>query len=559
MVLFDEEKQRETLQELRSHDAEQFAAAVAEKQGLPYVDLTGMPINTDALRLIKEDAAREAEVAAFDLIGKRVRVGFRSPSKSQGQEIINALEQEGYSIEPYMISQKSLEKAWSRYKDISYATQTKAGLLDISLDEIATLSKELKNTHEVAREIEKTLSMKGSHRITRLSEVIMAGALALGASDIHIEPQQNGVAVRMRLDGILVPVLSIDFDTYKLLLSRIKLLSGLKLNVSESAQDGRFTLDIQGREIEMRTSVLPGTYGESILLRILDPDTLDIPMNELGMLPHIQALVENELKKPNGMILNTGPTGSGKTTALYAFLRSVQKPGLKVITIEDPVEYRLEGVVQTQVNPEKNYTFHEGLRSALRQDPDIIMIGEIRDSETAATAIHAALTGHLVFSTLHTNNAAGTFPRLVDLSVNPDVIGSAINIAMAQRLVRKLCNNCKKEVPVNHRLQELIDRILKKAPHEEEWGELLPAKKVWEPVGCNKCNSTGYDGRIAIFEAILIDKAVDTLIKERASEPEIAKAAESQNVMSMAQDGLTKVLRGITALAELERVVDLTK
>jgi len=362
--------------------------------------------------------------------------------------------------------------------------------------------------------------------------------------------------LRYRLDGVLVDVLTFDQETYKLTLSRLKLLSGLKLNVEAQAQDGRFSIKIKGDEIELRTSILPGNYAETMVLRILNPKSIGVELEQLGLEEKLRARIEKEIQKPNGMILNTGPTGSGKTTTLYAFLRKVNKPETKIITIEDPIEYHLQGLVQTQVD-KKNYTFAAGLRSALRQDPDIIMVGEIRDGEVAETAINAALTGHLVFSTLHTNDAAGSFPRLIDLGVDEKVISSAVNVAMAQRLVRTLCKACKQERAATPEEQALIDKHLSRI-HDKA---LVPAetKKVWAaaPQGCAECHGRGYKGRVGVFEAVFMDQKVEEILRQKPSGREIATAAQEQGIPTMQQDGILKVLRGVTSMEELGRVVDL--
>jgi type II secretory ATPase GspE/PulE/Tfp pilus assembly ATPase PilB-like protein len=346
-----------------------------------------------------------------------------------------------------------------------------------------------------------------------------------------------------------------DKETYGLLLSRIKLLSGLKLNVKSEAQDGRFSIKIGDGEIEIRTSILPGAYDESIVMRILNPKSIQVPLEDLGINQKLLNVLLKEIDRPNGMVLTTGPTGSGKTTTLYAFLRKIYSPEVKIITIEDPIEYHLKGIVQTQVETEKNYTFASGLRSALRQDPDIIMVGEIRDNETAQIAINSALTGHLVFSTLHTNDAAGSFPRLIDLGVNPKVISSAISIALAQRLVRKLCPLCKKEVTLEGSDKEIVEKILSTVVDKTQIPE--NKKSIWKSVGCDKCNNSGYKGRTGIYEGILITEEIDKVIEYSTSEKEIAKTAAPQGILNMSQDGIIKVLNGMTSLDELERVISL--
>ncbi|MBL7045126.1 MAG: Flp pilus assembly complex ATPase component TadA, partial [Parcubacteria group bacterium] len=418
MVTFDETKSNKMVEELHKKEEEELANILSSKYNLQYIDLSRVPINTDALQLINEDTAKAAEMAIFNKVGKKLSVAVRSPNKEEAVSTIKELEDRGYSITSFMVSSASIERAVSRYKDISHSVEAKSGVLDISGEDIKNTLNELKNINDARKVIEETLKIKKSYRISKILEIILAGGLSSEASDVHIEPEEESIRLRYRLDGVLIDITNFDQETYGLLLSRIKLTSGLKLNVKNKAQDGRFSIKIDQDDIEIRTSILPGAYGEAIVMRILNPETIALPMEELGIEKKLFEILEKEIAKPNGMILTTGPTGSGKTTTLYGFLKKVQTPGKKIITIEDPIEYHLPGIVQTQVD-EKNYTFGNGLRSTLRQDPDIIMVGEIRDEDVASTAINAALTGHLVFSTLHTNNAAGSFPRLIDLGINP--------------------------------------------------------------------------------------------------------------------------------------------
>jgi len=556
-IKFNEDKQRQKIAGLREQEEEGFAEAMAQKYKLPYVDLGVTPVNIDALRIIKEGDAREAEVAAFNILNKRISVGIISPNNQKTITAIENLKDRGYSPILFMISHQSMEKVWERYKDLSYALETKGGALDIANEEIQEIIKTVKGAPDIKNLIETVIREKKSYRISRILEVMLAGAIAVNASDVHIEPEENFVRLRYRLDGVLNDILEFDRDTFGLLLSRIKLISNLKLNL-KGAQDGRFSIRLGDEEIEIRTSLLPGGYGESVVLRVLNPNAISVPLEELGIEKKLLDLLLKELKKPNGMILNTGPTGSGKTTTLYAFLKKIHTPGIKIITIENPVEYHLPGIVQTQTDEDKGYTFLEGLRSALRQDPDVIMVGEIRDEETAEIAVNSALTGHLVFSTLHTNNAAGTFPRLIDLGVNPKVITSAINIAMAQRLVRKLCPNCKKEAVPNTQEQKLIKETLASIK-DKSYIEGLQENKVYVGSGCEKCGFSGFKGRTGIYEAIISDEKIEAVVKENPSEREIAKAAENQGILNMKEDGIIKVLRGITSLDELGRVIDLSE
>ena len=551
MVEFNEKEQEQRVEELRKREEEELARILSGKYGVQYADLSQGSIHTDALRLIKEEDSRAFEVAGFKKVGKKLSVAVLSPARRETQQIIKELERLGYEVEVFMVSHQSLNRAWGRYKDLSFSVASKAGVLDISGEEIVSLIKKLSTIDDVRRSIEEVLKMKKAYRISRILETVLAGAFALSASDIHIEPEESTVRLRYRLNGVLTDILEFDTETFNLLLSRIKILSGLKLNVKNRAQDGRFSVNIHNSDTEIRTSALPGAYGESIVMRILNPETISVPLEELGIEPKLRALIEKEITRPNGMILNTGPTGSGKTTTLYAFLKKIHRPEIKIITIENPIEYHLPGIVQTQTKGEE-YTFAGGLRSALRQDPDVIMVGEIRTEEVASTAINAALTGHLVFSTLHTNTAAGTFPRLIDLGVNPKIIGSAINLTMAQRLVRKLKDEYKKEVMLSGRDKEIVDSVLSSIVDRN----LIPKNTtvVWET---KEDTPDAYKGRIGIFEAILVNEEIEDLIKKSPSEREIAHAARKQGFLTMEQDGVIKALQGITSLSELRRVIDL--
>ncbi len=549
----DDTKRDERLGELRRREEEQLAEMLAGKYGVDYVDLTNKSIDTDALRLIPEDVARATEVAAFRKINKKVFVGMRAPEREDSIKSIRALESLGYEARRFIVSRASLEHAWERFRDISYATETEAGVLTLSNETIQQMLAVVKTLKDLKEAVAGHSASKDVHRVSRILEVIMAGALSLGASDVHLEPEDEIVRMRCRLDGVLTEITQFDFTTYGLISSRIKLLSGLKLNIKNAAQDGRFSIVVNEKEIEIRSSVLPGAYAETIVMRILDPSTIALPFEKLGFDSYLMKIFEAEIAKPNGLILNTGPTGSGKTTTLYAFLRRVHDPGIKIVTIEDPIEYHLPGIVQTQVS--KSYTFASGLRSTLRQDPDIIMVGEIRDAEVAATAVHASLTGHLVFSTLHTNDAAGTFPRLISMGISPEILGASLTVAMAQRLVRKLCTNCAVKVPIEGDTKVAIDALIKTTPHPEDLPE--DHGSMWIPKGCEKCGGLGYKGRITVVEVILMDREMEAAVRTTSSERELWKAAQHQDIRRMAHDGVIKVLRGVTSFEELDRMVNL--
>lgn len=553
MVTFDEDKQNKKVDELLKKEEEELAKMLSQKYGIEYLDLSRLSIETDGLRLIPEADAREAKLAVFEMTGHKLKVAVLSPENDATLRALDDLKQHGYGLTMFMVSKASLERAWGRYKEISFASETKAGVLDISNEEIESFVSKVRSLNDVQALIEEILKQKKGLRISRILEIVLAGALSMGASDVHVEPEETDVRLRYRLDGVLTDILRFDKETFQLLLSRIKLLSRLKLNVKNMAQDGRFSIKISNDEIEIRTSLLPGAYSDSIVLRILNPKAISVPMEELGIPEKLYQVLDREIKKPNGMLLTTGPTGSGKTTTLYAFLRKIHKPEIKIITIEDPIEYHLPGVVQTQAD-HKEYTFASGLRSALRQDPDVLMVGEIRDAETAEVAIQAANTGHFVLSTLHTNSAAGAFPRLIDLDINPKVMSSTINVVLAQRLLRKVCPECAKEIEIPPEIKKIFDEILKDTP---EIPSDLQREKMWQAVGCEKCGNLGYKGRLGIFEAILMDESINKVVNEDPNEAEIMRAAKDQQMWNMKEDGIIKVLSGITTYDELLRVIDL--
>lgn len=558
MTDFNEDKQNSRLDEIRKKEEEDVAQILAHRHNLTYINLYPVPINTDALRLIEEADARAGKMAVFNLVGKKIDVALVSIENPLTKQVLDQLERKGYEPRIFMVSPLGLEKAWSRYTDLSHAEVSRTGSLEISSEQIAALVAKTKNIDDIKKQVDEVMQTKKAYRVSMIIETILAGALATKSSDIHIEPEENYANLRYRIDGVLIQILQFDRATMDQITSRIKLLSGLKLNVKNEAQDGRFSIKITEGDIEIRTSVLPGSYAESIVLRLLNPKSIAVPLEEMGMSENLLKILLAEIAKPNGMLLTTGPTGSGKTTTLYAFLRKVYDPGIKILTIEDPVEYHLPGITQTQVDDEKGYTFLNGLRAALRQDPDVIMVGEIRDEETAKIAINAALTGHLVFSTLHTNNAAGAFPRLIDLGVNPKVISSAINATIAQRLLRKLCTECKKEIEPSTETKQFLEKVLASIRLPEPKAGLTTTK-VFTAVGCDKCNKTGYKGRVGIYEVILKSPELDLLINNNPSEREIKKVAADKGFLDMRQDGVIKILKGITDLDELGRVIDLNE
>ncbi len=560
-IQFNDDKQKKNLVDLRKQEEEDLIEAIAEeKYGIPPINLASLTIDNDALRSMEQKEAMDEEIAPFKLLGKDIHVAVHSPQPDKLEHLKEYFSSHGFIPHFYMASHASLEKAWERYNEISYASESKAGSISIEGSALAKIMADIHNIDDIKKAITETEKDK-SHMTSHILEIALAGAIAINASDLHFEPEEHTVRLRFRIDGILQTIMEIPPVVHKFINSRIKLLSGLKITASSIAQDGRFSIYLNQDEISLRVSLIPGAYGESIVMRILNPKSIRVKLEDMGIEPKMLEIFMREIKKPNGLILLTGPTGSGKTTTLYSFLQKIYSTEIKIITIEDPIEYHLPGITQTQTDSEKGYTFLEGLRSALRQDPDVIMVGEIRDDETAKIAVESALTGHLVFSTLHTNNAAGVIPRLIDLGVNPKILVSALSLSIAQRLVRKLCPVCKKEKVVTEEEKNLISKIEARAlAHGKKFSDygvdttILP--KLYEPVGCSECNMTGYKGRMGIFEAVYNDAAIEEIIPKNPSEREIKEVAANQGYLDMKEDGIIKVLKGITSYEEVGSVVD---
>jgi len=552
---FDTESEGAKLARVREREEEDVAYILSEKYQMTYMDLSMKEIDGDALRTIPEAEAREAEAVAFAKTAQDLSLAIHNPNNPSLPKIENELIARGFSLHKFLISEKSLDIALLRYADLSLTVQSKAGMLTISPEILTALAERGATKAALKEDLDAAVKLKLLERVSRIFEVILAGAFALRSSDIHFEPGEKTTLLRLRIDGLLSDIYMFDPATYHLLNSRIKLLSGVKLNITNQAQDGRFSILKGESQVEMRVSFIPGNYGESIVMRVLDPEATKVSYKELGIHPKLLARLETEIRRPNGMLLTTGPTGSGKTTTLYSFLREIHTPEIKIITIEDPVEYHLDGIVQTQVEGDK-YTFAEGLKSIVRQDPDIIMVGEIRDGETADIAIQAALTGHFVFSTLHTNNAAGTFPRLADLGADPKSFGSAVTVSMAQRLIRKLDPAAKKERPLTDEEKIMITKIFEPLTDKT----LVPEKieTVWEPAP-ESTNETGYKGRVGLYEAIFMDDELAHFLRDNPPENEIAKLTAKQGYLTMAQDGILKALAGITSIEEVASTVDLPR
>lgn len=543
---------RAKLATLSGEQQERLARRRADELELPYISLTVFHIDPETLEAIPKQLAERAQAVMFYRQGRDMRIGIVNPLLAPAREFLMYVK-EKFETEPavYIISHRSFLSALARYRREQQRIEAPADELRVAAERVDSIEDAIKNLQDLGAHIT-TLSP------TELLTTIATGAVKVGASDIHIEPAQEGARLRYRIDGVLQDVTTFARSGWRLLLSRIKVMAELKLNIRDVPQDGSFVLTIGERRFDIRVSTLPGDTGENIVMRILDRDAEVVTIKDLGMKSSDEALVRVELKKSNGMILVTGPTGSGKTTSLAAFLHEVNDPQLKIITLENPIEYRIPGVEQTEIDDEAGYTFAKGLRAILRQDPDIVMVGEIRDEETAATAMHAALTGHLVFSTLHTNNAPDSVVRLIDLKVAPNVIAPALNVIVAQRLVRTVCRACAQPYVPTDSVREHIADVMQGVARSIFSPEILQKKNLQfvEAKGCSECNMSGYKGRVGIFEILPIKGEIEELVLRGANGNQLRDAALKGGMTTIAQDGYLKVIAHVTTIDEVSRVTE---
>lgn len=529
---------------------ERLAERLAEELGLPYINLVVFPIDSDVLeRVPKQDAIR-AQAVLFYKQGGDVRIGVVNPKSQEVQEFSKNIETLlGYAPHVYVVSKRSIAAAIARYRREVAEGDGPQGELKIKQQDADAFSTELKNLEELGLRIT-------TMPPTEILSAIVISAVRLRASDIHIEPKEKQARLRFRIDGVLQDLTAFDREGWALILSRVKVMAKLKLNVRDVPQDGSFVLRIGDETFDMRLSTLPGGNGENIVIRLLDRKSEAVTISALGMKSRDLLIVNEELKRANGMILITGPTGSGKTTTLASFLREVNSPELKIITLEDPIEYRIAGVEQTQVDADAGYTFAIGLRSILRQDPDMIMVGEMRDVETAETAVHAALTGHLVFSTLHTNDAAGAIPRLIDMGIRPYVLAPALNLVIAQRLVRVVCQECAQSYQPDKETLERIKIAMAGVREDIFTPDKLndPALTFMRAVGCEACGNTGFHGRLGVFEIFAVRDEMKNLVLSGASSQSIQTLAQKDGMTTIAQDAYLKVIDKKTTIEEVERV-----
>ena len=510
---------------------ENLGQVIADLFDVPYVNLRKKSIEDDILRIVPELVAKRQHAITFDKTPDGIKLAMADPDN---REFINYLAKKtGDQVNVYYATQYDIKETVTNYRK---------GIKEEFDDIIQQNIEEAKNKKEAERELP----------ITKIVDTVLEYAYDNKASDIHIEPHENKVIIRFRIDGILHDVVTLPTELHPFVVTRLKILSKLRTDEHRAAQDGRLDFLVEGGKVDVRISIVPVSDGEKVVMRLLSEKSRQFNLTELGLSGNDLKKVEKGFRRPYGMILATGPTGSGKTTTLYSILKILNKREVNIATIEDPVEYDIDGVNQIQVNAKTKLTFANGLRSILRQDPDIVMVGEIRDEETASIAINAAMTGHLVLSTLHTNDAPTTLPRLLDMKIEPFLIASTVNVAIAQRLVRKIHQGCMESYKPND--EELAN--LREAVGQEKWKKYKlddGTPRLYKGKGCKLCNQTGYEGRIGIYEVMEMSEEIRRLIMKQANSDQIREAAISEGMTTMFEDGLNKVLRGDTTIEEVLR------
>jgi len=533
-------------EEIKIKDMERVTDQNAQGMGISYINLFGFPISPEALSMISEKDARANGMVCFYYDGKRIKIAAIDPNREKVQEIFADLTETYYSEgQLFLISEHSYEYALKLYKSIPKVRIVTRNI-EITEDELNKFSENFSSFKDLQAEIDKA-------KVTDIIAMTMAASLRSGSSDIHIEAEENDIKIRFRIDGVLHDTASVNKDLWKKIISRLKVMAKVKININDKPQDGRISIITSKERIDIRVSFLPTNFGESVVMRLLRSGSVGLAFEDLGIRDHSFKQLAKEIDRPNGMIITTGPTGSGKTTTLYAVLKKLNKQETKIITIEDPIEYQLEGINQSQVS--ERYTFAHGLRSIVRQDPDVLMVGEIRDLETAEIAIQAALTGHLVLSTIHTNDAAGTVPRFLSMGAKAFLLAPALNAMIGQRLVRKVCEHCKKEIKLDEENNKKVLNILENLPKEEKDKINFNDLKFYKGNGCEACQGIGYKGRIGIYEIMVMDKDIEKLVLSgKVSEYDMRDVAKEKGMVSMVQDGVIKALEGITSIEEVFRV-----
>lgn len=540
----------QTLVKINRAFKERAAVQKARESGISYINIAVTPINPDLLKLIPPEIAKKAMILPFFRLGKKLRIAVADPNNPETRKVIDQLKSVGFAININLASDDGLLEAMHLYESEQYKVK-KEIITTLSEEKIKAYEEEIK----ALKDLEQKLKTINSEEAVYLLNV---GALKTGASDIHYEPEEKSVRVRMRIDGMLHDIFYIEKSVFTNIGNQIKYQCKMKLNITNEPQDGRYSFTVNQRKVDLRISVLPTEYGETFVCRLLDSQRHVSDFEAMGFWGRALTHVENLTKIKHGMVLITGPTGSGKTTTLYALLEKFNNPQSKIITLEDPIEYHLAGVSQSQINEKRGYDFANGLRAILRQDPDIVMLGEIRDLETAETAAQAALTGHVVLSTLHTNSSIESIPRLINIGLPPFMVAPALDTIVAQRLVRKFCPKCSELQPINASNREELERDLEFIKKIQPTLELKIPDKLPVAPGCDVCSHTGYKDRICVVEVLDVDSEMRGLILEKASSTKMIEAARRKGMLTMREDGIIKVIQGITSLQEVHRVTTIT-
>jgi type II secretory ATPase GspE/PulE/Tfp pilus assembly ATPase PilB-like protein len=542
----------ETLSNIKLREKEGLAKQRAVSLGLEHIILRGFPIAPEALSLLQRERAEEVKAVIFLRVKDQVRVGAIDKTPAVDALVKEIEGREHANVQVYIISEDSFNAAYKLYDALPEVKEVIYGYR-IEEADIAKFEKEIGNIEELRKRIQDV-------NTTDVLTLIVGASLRLNASDIHVEAEETKVKFRFRIDGLLRDAADLPRESWKQVITRLKLLAGVKLNIENTPQDGRITVYLSNEKIDIRVSFLPTAFGESVVMRLLRPKAIALEFDNLGVRGRALEHLEEQILKPNGMIITTGPAGSGKTTTLYAILKKLNSPEVKIITLEDPVEYKLEGINQSQIDHTKKYDFAAGLRSILRQDPDVVMVGEIRDLETADIAIQASLTGHLVVSTIHTNSAAGAIPRFLSMGVKPFLLSPSLNAVIGQRLVRRLCTKCKVPADLTLSQRKQVMSILKAispAAKVEVNLEALTFSAPGSDKACDVCSGFGYKGRVGIYEIFTITPRVEEMIlKGTSTESDIEAEAVKDGMITMAQDGLLKALDGLTSVDEVLAVAN---
>jgi type IV pilus assembly protein PilB len=543
-------REEEFLIERRVVDEPFLFSLKSERLNIPFKKSIADKPSLEVLELIPEETARHYSMISLRKKGNVLEVGMIYPEDLKAQEALKFLARQGkFDYKIFLITPATLNNLVKEYKTLKREVGR-------ALEELETelATERVKGRPRTAAELER---LAEEAPITKIVAVLLRHAVEGQASDVHVEPTRDKLRIRFRLLGSLHSSIFLPLRIHPAVITRIKILSNLRIDETRVPQDGRFSITVGDQKIDFRVATFPTALGEKAAIRVLDPTVGLKSFDELGVERRNLQALKKAVEKPYGLILATGPTGCGKTTTLYAILNLLNKESVNIVTLEDPIEYFIEGVNQSQVRPEINYDFAQGLRHVLRQDPDIIMVGEVRDSETASLVIHAALTGHIVLSTLHTNNAVGVIPRLVDMEIEPYLLPPTLSVAIAQRLVRKLCNYCKEKVEPSKKVREIILREIENLPPQAKSSlKIKKPLKIWKAKGCKRCGSSGYSGRIGVFEVLSMTDELSEIVLKEPSEANIGKEAERQSMITMKQDGILKVLDGVTTIEEVIRVAE---